>query len=338
MKGLISSSIVRGLAQPLISAGTVSTLVCFYEGALADGTLPANLPSFLMPTAPFDLTSFALSLLLVFRTNSSYDRWLETITVWGNIANRARDTLRQLVSHARQRRNGSPAPRPLAAAVRRWVVAYVRSLKFELVEDADLQSELAGLLGPSELQSLLAARHKPSFALSVLTELCAAADLRESHRVRVDENLTFLEDAVGSCERILRTPIPLSYTRHSSRFMVIWLTALPLGLWQQCGWGTVPLTLVISFLLLGIEEIGVQIEEPFSILPLEELCAEMEADLAGILQEASIAREAAREAAGGDWVLAADLALGLGVSGNENGNGSGVEHGGEPMLPLVETR
>jgi predicted membrane chloride channel (bestrophin family) len=47
----------------------------------------------------------------------------------------------------------------------------------------------------------------------VLTELGLAAPLRESHRIRLDDNLTFLEDAMGACERLLRIPIPLSYTR-----------------------------------------------------------------------------------------------------------------------------
>ena len=30
--------------------------------------------------------------------------------------------------------------------------------------------------------------------------------------------------------------------------------------------------MVITFFLLGIEELGVQIEEPFSVLPLESFC------------------------------------------------------------------
>ena len=40
--------------------------------------------------------------------------------------------------------------------------------------------------------------------LAVLTELEAAAPLRESHRIRLDENLTYFEDTVGACERLLR--------------------------------------------------------------------------------------------------------------------------------------
>lgn len=35
-------------------------------------------------------------------------------------------------------------------------------------------------------------------------------------------------------------------------------------MWPQCGWASVPICTGIAFLLLGIEDIGVQIEEPFS--------------------------------------------------------------------------
>ena len=56
--------------------------------------------------------------------------------------------------------------------------------------------------------------------------------------------------------------------RHTSRFLVIYVTFMPFTLWSACGWGAVPASVIIAFLLLGIEEIGVQIEEPFGILPL----------------------------------------------------------------------
>lgn len=41
--------------------------VCLYEEALRQGALPAQLPSLILAPLPFDITSFALSLLLVFR-------------------------------------------------------------------------------------------------------------------------------------------------------------------------------------------------------------------------------------------------------------------------------
>lgn len=49
-------------------------------------------------SAPFSSTSFALSLLLVFRTNTSYARWLEARSIWGGITNRCRDIIRQVGS------------------------------------------------------------------------------------------------------------------------------------------------------------------------------------------------------------------------------------------------
>ena len=34
---------------------------------------------------PFTITSFALSLLMLFKTNSSYARWWEARTLWGSM-------------------------------------------------------------------------------------------------------------------------------------------------------------------------------------------------------------------------------------------------------------
>ena len=293
MLAIFQSNIIRRLAHPLLSVAGVSTIICMYEDLLKDGAFPEGFPSFIMPTAPFDLTSFALALLLVFRTNSSYDRWLEVATVWSGLANRARDCMRQVISHLS---DSSGAISPLAGAMCRWIVAYAHCLKAELVEHCDLEGELKRVLTQDELATLLTSHHRPSFALSILTELAAAAPLRESHRIRLDENLTYFEDAVGICERIFSTPIPLGWTRHTSRFMVIWLSALPLGLYSSCGWATIPLCLVVAFLLLSVDEIGVQLEFPFPFLPLTAYCDEIESDLFSMLREATTTKKTASAA------------------------------------------
>ena len=88
----------------------------------------------------------------------------------------------------------------------------------------------------------------------------------------LDEDLKSLEDCVGACERLYRTPIPLSYTYHTSRFLVFWLLALPLTLYSDMGWPAVVLAPVITFLIIGIAEIAIDLEEPFSILPLDAIC------------------------------------------------------------------
>ena len=71
-----------------------------------------------------------------------------------------------------------------------------------------------------------------------------------------------LVDLTGANERIFKSPIPLLYTRLLSRFLVLFLTLLPLALWGAFGeswnhWATIPATFVSAFFLFGIEEVRV---------------------------------------------------------------------------------
>lgn len=77
---------------------------------------------------------------------------------------------------------------------------------------------------------------------------------------------------------------PCSVSRHTTRFLFLWLTFLPLSIYKLCGWATIPTTLIIAFVLLGIEEIGVIKEEPFSVLPLEKYTKEVEKDVRDMVE------------------------------------------------------
>eukprot|EP00466_Bigelowiella_natans_P018343 jgi/Bigna1/89623/estExt_fgenesh1_pg.C_520121 len=94
------------------------------------------------------------------------------------------------------------------------------------------------------------------------------AEMESSVESRLDMEIRELGINLEQCERILRHPIPTSYTRHTSRLVSIWTITLPLALWPMLGPATLPATLVISYSMLAIEDIGVMIEEPFDILPL----------------------------------------------------------------------
>ena len=85
--------------------------------------------------------------------------------------------------------------------------------------------------------------------------VCVRAKLLLTHREHNVKTLVF--ELTSSC------------CRHTTRFLVLWLTFMPYCIWDQLGWFTVPVSVIIAFLLLGIEEIGIQIEEPFGILALE---------------------------------------------------------------------
>lgn len=86
-----------------------------------------------------------------------------------------------------------------------------------------------------------------------------------------------LGEATEVCERIFANPVPLVYTRHTARFLSVWLLLMPLALWDAFDetWnhiGAVPAATMAAIFMFGIEELAVQLEEPFSILPLDSLC------------------------------------------------------------------
>jgi predicted membrane chloride channel (bestrophin family) len=63
-----------------------------------------------------------------------------------------------------------------------------------------------------------------------------------------------------------------------------WLLLLPLGIWDSCHWLSIPAEAFIALFLLGIEDIGVQIEEPFSILSCEAICGSVKGNTASIME------------------------------------------------------
>ena len=105
------------------------------------------------------------------------------------------------------------------------------------------------------------------------------AGMPEMMHHECETTVTQLHLVIGGCERIQSTPIPVSYTRHTSRSLMIWLLTLPFALWPVMDLATVPATFLMTFLMLGIDEIGVQIEEPFAVLPVRPLVEVCERDV-----------------------------------------------------------
>jgi hypothetical protein len=104
-----------------------------------------------------------------------------------------------------------------------------------------------------------------------------------SRKDAINKTIFNIEDSLGGSSRIVEAPIPLVYTRHTARFLAVWLLALPLGLYGQFGgsWNhcaMIPATAFISMCLLGIEELATQLEEPFTILPMQVFCDTVRSD------------------------------------------------------------
>lgn len=140
---------------------------------------------------------------------------------------------------------------------------------------------------------LYEAPNRPAAALLELTECLNELPIDTARRIEIDKSVVVLCDSIGSCERIFTSPVPLVYTRHTARFLMMWLLLLPLALYGSFvtdvvvegssslstmmisaaeSVGYIFALALISFFLFGIEELAVTLEEPFSILPMQRFC------------------------------------------------------------------
>ena len=150
-------------------------------------------------------------------------------------------------------------------------------------DEASLRKDLEARLGASEAERLqrVPAEQRPVMALRELTKTMDALTIDEKKRVEMDKSVIILMDQCEACERIFSSPVPLVYTRHTARFLSSYLLLLPLGLWGtfEGTWNHVlmiPTSAILATFLFGIDELAIQLEEPFSILPLEIFCTKLD--------------------------------------------------------------
>ena len=261
--------------------------------------------------APFTLSGGILGILLAFRTGQSYDRFWEGRQVWARVVNRVRAIARASRSYA----TFDDDDDVVSGVLLRWLAAFPLALKQHLRGERDVDA-FDMLLG-GERRDLESADNLPlavSYALSAEVDGIrrASEDSQAASQLlwwQMESMILDLQDAIGDAEAIAGTPVPLSYSRHTSRLLSIWtllspvimLKALPLPLIP-------PATVLVSWMLLATEEIGHIIEEPFGIhddrpkiLPLQRYCDIVGRDLHEQNNLIELARRAKRGgAAGGD--------------------------------------
>jgi putative membrane protein len=94
-------------------------------------------------------------------------------------------------------------------------------------------------------------------------------------------------DIMGACERIKYTPIPYSYSMFIKKFIFIYIVTLPFGFVTTFEYITIPTVLLITFVLLSVELIAEEIEDPFgrdiNDLPTDDLSTKIKANVREIL-------------------------------------------------------
>lgn len=225
-----------------------------------------------IPSLLHTLIATALGLLLVFRTNASYDRYWEGRKLWGAIVNDSRNLIRG-ASHL------LAADRELLFELTRWTALFPHAAARTLRGESGIGPAPGGIPA-SQVDAVSNAQHP---ALAIASQMTAALNrARQSQALsdilyaELDKNIQRLVDHLGGCERIRKTPLPFAYVVHLRRALVIYCYTLPFALVSSYGWYTILDVLIIAYVFFGIEEIGVEIEGPFGFdendLPLDEIC------------------------------------------------------------------
>jgi predicted membrane chloride channel (bestrophin family) len=246
--------------------------------------------SLTLPASAHSLLGTLCGLVLVFRTNSSYGRFVEGRTAWGALIRHVRDVARLSLYIPNKR---------LRRRLLELCMAYAYVLKTRLRSGrtrSDPNDPTAFRDNPEEAirrcvsdralaDEILASQSTGNRCLYTLMLISKTLKValekgtpREVHW-NIEESVSGMGLSGGICERIIATPIPLSFSRHTARSLVLWLLTLPFVLVPTMGWLSVPTIFTLAYLVLGIDEIGIQIEEPFATLPLTPLCATIERDM-----------------------------------------------------------
>lgn len=264
----IKGSMVREIIGRVTLCVLWAALVCLCDYALRrnnDGPLG-------IPDTAHGLIGGVLGLLLVFRTNASYDRFWEGRKLWGSMVNDSRNA-------ARMTRSWLANDPELVRQITEWLAAYSWAVMHRLRGSGSISSQ-AFNLNQEELTVVITAPHPPLAIARRLNQLFLHAKvtglITDIQLVALDANIQRLIDYLGGCERIQFTPMPFAYMVHLRRALIVYCFTLPFALLDKYGWATLLIVMVVSYIMFGIEEIGVEIENPFGVdendLPLERIC------------------------------------------------------------------
>ena len=225
-----------------------------------------------LPIAPYEIVGVVLALLLVLRTNAGYDRWYEARKLWGGIVNQSRNLA--MIGAA-----CGPRDPKWQQQFARWTAAFSHICRHSLRGERDLQ-DMKDLLGPQQLDTLSKAQHMPMFVAGQLAEMLrkatAGSNMDRFAFLQAERERAMLIDHIGACERILKTPLAEVFSIKIRRFLFIYLFFLPIAIVDKTGILTPLFTLLVAYPLLSLDQIGLELQNPFSKsrlghLPLDDI-------------------------------------------------------------------
>lgn len=262
--------VIRKLLPAVAAMGLFTAAICYIELEVLEEPMEVS-------NVVHSLLGFVLSLFLVFRTNTAYDRWWEGRKQWGGLVN----VSRTLAIRVREFSDDAAVHAFFKAAIPGFVTA---------LRD-HLRPNQPGAPVPPESDAFASAEHAPNaWAQSMerrTNAMLKAGDLTDQQHWLIAQNLERMVDILGACERILKTPVPYSYSMFLKKFIFLYVVTLPIGFVATFAWWSIPVVMLVFYILVSVELIAEEIEDPFGVdendLPLDGLCETIQGNVEEIL-------------------------------------------------------
>ncbi|MBK7885711.1 MAG: hypothetical protein IPJ81_19440 [Chitinophagaceae bacterium] len=264
-------------------------LLCFYSWGvvyleteyfkLSENSHVKNIPIM------HNLLGFAISMLLVFRTNTAYDRWWEGRKLWGSLVNNSRNLALKLAvmlheDDKQQRLFFRKVIPSYAYALRHHLLA--EKTRVELFEDDDHKHLFTGIDNQKHVPNQIAL-----LIYKKIHQLYEQDKINGDQLIVLNGELQSFTDICGACERIKNTPIPYSYSVFIKKFIFIYIFTLPIGYVFSLGYYVIPVVVFIFYVLASLELIAEEIEDPFgrdaNDLPTDKIAHNIHLHVAEIL-------------------------------------------------------
>ena len=272
------SDTIRILWKELIYIGVFTSLITFLIVTYG-GEIIESLEKLI---TLYSLIGFVISLLLVFRTNTAYDRWWEGRKKWGALVNDTRNLAIKIET--------SVSSSESRDVLRRMIANFPFAMKEHLrgrrnIDQLEITEEERKILKDKE--------HLPVAISHAITAETKSAlkkgEISEEEYITVDTNINALLDSLGACERIKNTPIPFSYSLFIKKFIFIYVTTIPLAFITVFGYYSVLIALFVFYVLVSMEVLAEEIEDPFgeddNDLPTDDLSEKIRANVNEIFRK-----------------------------------------------------
>ncbi|MGO4293727.1 bestrophin family protein [Chitinophaga sp. RAB17] len=229
------------------------------------------------------LLSFVISMLLVFRTNTAYDRWWEGRRQWGALVNSSRNLAMKIQAML-------PADNHADRLFFKVMIPnFAYGLKNHL-RKTYLHDEMETIPGV-EPQHMDISKHVPNQLAQLITgktmELYRNGQLTGDQLILLNPELQSFADVCGACERIKNTPIPFSYSVFIKKFIFFYVMSMPFAYVFSLGYLIIPMIVFIFFVLASLELIAEEIEDPFgkdaNDLPIDTICSNIRLHVSELL-------------------------------------------------------